>query len=146
MLRLNLCCVKSINLYTSILLCISPRTSLYRSHHQLHSAKKFFDNGAEGEGHIVVGGGRGGHSWWGVRIPQTMSRFLIPVLLYLHRLRLWGRPKTVKVWLLSLYSLHGADLPRPRTTDFILIARTRTKRPLRRNPKREEERESDSKK
>lgn len=38
----------------------------------------------------------GGRRRWGVRIPQTMSRFLIPVLLYLHRLRPRGRPKQLK--------------------------------------------------
>lgn len=45
------------------------------------------------------GGGppaRGGRRRWGVRIPQTMSRFLIPVLLYLRRLRPRGRPKQLK--------------------------------------------------
>lgn len=39
---------------------------------------------------------RGGRRRWGVRIPQTMSRFLIPVLLYLRRLRPRGRPKQLK--------------------------------------------------
>lgn len=54
---------------------------------------------------------------WGVRIPQTMSRFLIPVLLYLRRLRPRGRPKQLKFRLLSLY----------RAPDFATWKRRRDK-------------------
>lgn len=74
------------------------------------------------------GGGepaRGGRWRWGVRIPQTMSRFLIPVLLYLRRLRSRGRPKQLKFDFCPYRTLPFATTYRSQAKDDVSLPRGR---------------------